>query len=544
MPQADNIRPFAFFGNYEGMDLSKSPFVVQSSSAANLVNLHKGVLGTFTAYNQGYNALTTALEEDSSIDGLIGFTDANRTKHLLAACRGKLKAIDLSTGAVGSNLYTNLSAGKPISSAVLKGSLFVSDANTIPIKWDGTNPVTAMSSFPLTNGSEIYNLPSILATYSNRLISANFQGGSSSGSPSRFPAHLTISNELAPDVVTTTPVSTDTNGAIIQVAPGDGQGITALRSINIPALNETYLAIWKESSLWLLTGSTPSDFALQELNSTYGCLNNNCVVQIGGDFIFTDEEGIYSLTTASTSGTIQPKIIGERKILEKYRQLNTSAKDKAWICYHKKRNEVWIAIPTGSNMDVDTILVLALPNDSSEDYIWSIRDGFPSPPRCSLNFNRSFYTGDNLGQINTWFNSSTYNGVGYTYQFQYPYFNFNTQQQLKELTNLNAWFLILGPETVTIRQQWRGGGNNTVKSITKTIQASNTGAVYGEAPPAAIYGSSYYGLGMALSMSKLPVCGNGTQLQLTLSGISGITAPVFLGFSGLVRLGQYSTDYR
>jgi hypothetical protein len=543
MAQADNLRPFAFFGNYEGMDLSKSPFIAQPSSAANLVNLHKDALGTFSAYNQGYTSLT-AMEDNASIDGLIGFTDANRTKHLLAACQGTLKAIDLSTGALGSNLSTTLSAGRPISSAVLKGSLYLSDGTSSPLKWDGTNSVSSMDSFPCTNGSEIYNYPSILTTYSNRLASANFQGGSSSGIPTQFPAHLVLSNELAPDTITTTPVTIDTNGAVIQVSPGDGQSITALRSLNIPALNETYLAIWKESSLWLLTGSTPSDFSVQELNSTYGCLNNNCVVQIGTDFIFSDEEGLYSFSTASTSGTLQPKIIGERKILEKYRQLNTSAKDKAWMCYHKDRNEVWIAIPTGSSTEVDTILVLALPNDSSEDYIWSIRDGFPSAPRCYLNFNRNFYTGNTQGQINIWFNSSTYDGVGYTYQFQYPYFNFNNQQQLKELSNLNAWFFILGPETITVRQQWRGGGNNTVKSITKTIQASSTGAVYGNEPPAALYGSSYYGLGMALAMTQLPVSGNGTQLQLTLSGTSDITAPVFLGFSGLVRFGRYSTDYR
>lgn len=542
--KSQNTKPFAMFLNYEGIDTTKSDFIIQPSSALTILNMHKGSTGSFSAYQQGYTQLTGSLET-AQIDSLLQFTDVNKNKYLLPVTNGKVTQVNSVSGLRGTDVCTTLVPGNMVSATTLKGSLYFTDNATQPQKWNGTGTSSDMGSFPVTNGVEVYNFPKMMTNYANRLVSANFNGVSSSATPASFPSHLVISDLLAPDSVTLTPISTVTNGAVIQVAPGDGQDITALKTISLPNDNSSRLLIFKDFSVYLLSGDTPETFNIDLVNDSFGCLNPNCVIQVGSDLYFADENGINSLTTAVQSGTLQPKIQNEIKIRDTFQSINLNSKDKAWMTYHKTRNEVWFGIPTGSSTEVDTILVYALPNNDSETPLWSIRKGFPSPPRCAIQYGKVFFTGDGAGQVHKWFISSNYNGTPYQYQYLYPYFDFGSIAQNKDITVLNAWFMVVGTETITIKQQWRGGGNSNLKTTVKSVSPKTLQAIYGTvSPPAAIYGQSYYGNGVQLVMVQIPTLGNGLQCQLSIEGTSGTTAPIFLGFNGLVRYGRYSQDYR
>lgn len=536
MPKRANVKPFTYFFNYEGMDDTKGVFAIQPSAAESIVNMHRDKNGEWSAYNQGYANFSSQFESGDRIDGLGLYTSAAGTDYLLVAVNGKMKSVNPSSGSLNGEISTGITANVPVDFETFKGSVYAVCDSMAPLKWAGSGSMSAASGWPVTNGAESYNYPTMVEQHANRLVFSGCDG---------YESHIVISENLAPESFTLTPTSTDTNGAVIQVSPGDGEVVTAMRSVNIPALGQQYLVIWKNRSIYALSGDTPLTFDLQVLNKSYGCVNNRCVVQVGTDFLFLGERNIYSLTTATQSGNLQPKAIGSRKVKDTLAQLNTTEKDKCWAVYLKDRDEVWFGIPTGSSNDVDTILVYSLPRDEGETNVWSIRNGFPQAPSCGIEYSDYLLTGAQNGYVNKWFSASDYAGTGFSYEYRYPYFNYGSQFQYKELVQLNAWFLLYGSESITFEQTWRGGGNENSLSVTRTVAPDSDLSYYGAvSPPAAVFGTDYFNAGEELVMEQLLTRGNGLQVQLSISGTTGSTGPIFLGFSGLVRYGKYARDYR
>lgn len=531
------IKPFAFFFNTEGVDEDAGEFYIQPDAAELIENMHMDTIGQWSTHNQGYDNFTSQLESGAKFDSLYCYTDASGNNYLIGAINGKVKNINVTTGAVTSEISTGFTAGNKVDFETFKGTLYAAEKSLTPQKWSGSGSMSTVSNIPLTTGGDTYDKPALIEKYANRLVYGNFNGAT------RFPSHILLSDDLAPETFTIG--SAATNAAIIQISPGDGQELRGMRSLPIPASNSAVLVLFKDKSIYALEGTTPETFQLYLVNPEIGALNNNCIIQVGTDILFLDINNIYSLTTANESGTIQPKAIGSDKIRDTLNDLNLSAKDNAWTKHIPHRREVWFAIPTGSNTNPDTILVYRYGQGKGGAVnAWSVRKG--TTETCAALVNKTFFTGCSTGYVRKWFANTEYGSTGVGWRYRYPWFNFGTQAQNKRIVDCDLWFLLLGDQTITIRTEWRGGGNNTVKSISKPISiSSGAGSVYGSsAPPAAVYGTSLYGDGAILKKVKFPVLGNGEQFRLTVSGTAGETGPVFLGASGWVDYLGPSRSYK
>lgn len=533
------VKPFAFFFNTKGQDERTGEMYHQPDSADLIQNLNVDAIGQWSSYNQGYTNFGSQWESGSRIDALRWHTDTSGNDYLLAAVNGKVKHINSSTGALTAEISTGFVAGDPIDFEPFKGNLYAASAGTAVQKWTNSGSMSAASGWPLVNGSETYDKPSVVEQYANRLAFANFNGAT------KYPTHLVLSDSLAPETFTIG--VSDTNAVAVQVGPGDGQPIVALKNVPLPNTNSSVLAIFKSRSIWALEGDTPSLFTLYQVNPTIGALNNRCVVQVGADIIFMDTNNIYSLTTASTSGSIQPNTIGSDLVKTTLASLNQSASSKCWGIHLPARREVWFYIPTGSNTEPDTALIYYYSNqeDPNEQTTgrWSVRTGTKNT--CGVLFNKTFITGSQDGYLRTWHAASQYNGTAFNWIYRYPFFNFDTQHQNKRILDIAAWFLVAASDTLTIKYEWRGGGNNTTKTLSIPISLTSGGALYGSiAPPAGTYGTSIYGDGFILQKVKFPMWGNGTQLRLTFSGSTGGTGPIFLGVSGIVEYMGYDRSYK
>jgi hypothetical protein len=529
-----SIRPFYMFFNTEGMDQRSGPMLVQPTSAELIQNLHYDKAGSFSAYRQGCTSQTIGLESESKIDGLAWFTDSNGVDYLLAAVNGKVNNIDPTTGAVTSQISTGLTAGNSPDFETLNGNIYCAEASTNPLKWAGSSTMSSTSIFPLTVGAQTFEKPKLAEKYRNRMIWGNFNS---------FPSHIAISDDLNPEACTTATTNA-TDGAIIKVSPGDGQKVVGYRSISIYTANgvEEILLILKDRSAFTLSGSTPSNFSLQSADPAIGSVSNRAITRKGNDVLWMGESGIYSLSSATQANGLRPLAIGSKDVIEITKSLNLSQKSKCWAEHHPERQEVWFALPTGSSTEVDTLIIYHYPVDEKETSTWTIRKNITEC--CSLILNKVLFTGDNKGNINKWFGSSKYKGISINWVFKNHYYNFNSQGQDKQILELFAWFLVYAPETVNFKYKWRNGGNDTGKTITKTIDV-DSGSVYGTvSPPAGVYGQSVYGAGAVLKKMKLPVFGNGEQLQFEISGNTGDTAPIFLGYSGWVEYLGAARSYK
>ncbi|MCA9808433.1 MAG: hypothetical protein KC476_10805, partial [Cyanobacteria bacterium HKST-UBA06] len=147
---------------------------------------------------------------------------------------------------------------------------------------------------------------------------------------------------------------------------------------------------------------------------------------------------------------------------------------------------------------------------------------------------------DASGYVNRWFGSSSYAGMGYVWKYQLPFYPFETQNQNKRIVRLDALLRFSQNTQLTLEYAWQGGGNNTSRTLSQTV---SVGAGNG---PIALYGTALYNEAVysgtrdgVLKKIHIPVLGNGERFQIGISGISGDTAPSFLGFKGFVSyLGQ------
>lgn len=531
-------KPFFLHFNIKGQDEKAGPLFIEPSSAELIKNLHMEKIGSWTAYKQGYTNFTDELESGAAIDGLGWYTDATGTDYLLAAVNGKVLHINEETGATTATATSSLTAGNLVDFATFKGSVYIAEKSITPLKWAGSGSATTISNIPLTNGSETYDKPHMVEVYQNRMVYANFNG------TTKYPSHVVISDDLAPETFTLG--TDDTDGGVVQIAPGDGQHIKALKRIYLPAQGDEILLVFKDRSVYAIEGYSPSTFRAYNVSPITGALNNRCVVQVGADVLYMDRTGIHSLTTALQSGTIQPRALGTQRIQETYSDLNLSASEAAWASHLPERQEVWFAIPTGSRTEADTILIYRYPNTEEQlaglQPVWSVRDG--KRHTAGLLFNRTFFTGGNDGYLRRWFLASQYNGTGFEWRYRFPYYNFGAQVQSKRVIECFLWFQMLGNETFTIQTRWRGGGGDFEKTLSKTIGPTSSAAVYGTSPPAGVYGTDYYGGGATWVKVKIPVYGNGEALQFEVSGTTGGTAPIFVGISGLVEFAAPSRSYR
>lgn len=528
------LKAFNFLLNTEGQNEAGGIFTVQPNSAAKIENMHVDEIGQWSSHQQGYDNFTAQLESGADVDALGSFTNDSGTSFLLEAINGKIKNINPGTGAVDSEISTAFTAGNPVAFDTLEGNVYAAEKSLDPQKWNGTGNMSAAGGIPLTVGSDTYAKPEIVVTYANRLTYAKFNG------TTLYPSHIAISDDLDPEVFTIGVA--DTDGAVLPISPGDGQVITGARRLTIRTQQgeEEVLVIFKDRSTYVLSGKTPNTFAVNQLSNSEGALNHRCIVQLGNELVFIGENDIHSLSTASDSGKLLPRALGSEKIKNTLQTLNLSQKDKAWAMNLPNRKEIWFGIPTGANTDPDLILIYSYLNvGNGPQNAWSIRKN--TTELCGVCLNKEFFTGDNNGYIKKWFNSSKYGSNAIAYKYQYPFTNFGTQHQNKRIVQLSAWFLIFDTQSITVTTEWRGGGNNTRRAISKTLDTGGTNeAKYGTG----IYGISLYGNATILKKVPIPVLGNGEQAQITVEGNTGDSGVIFLGCTGLIEFLDFSRGIR
>lgn len=524
-----NKRRFEFLTNVGGQNERDGIFRIDPTSAEYIQNLHYTKNGTFSAHNQGYEIFSDQVQSGADVDSVAAFTSNTGTDYMLVASNGNVHNVSFSDGTDSGSITSSFTAGNPVDFQTFKGSVYMTDGTVTPRKWAGSGSASAISGLPKVVGGDTYNKPKIVEKFNNRLVYANFRDTTSGP----YPSHIAISDTLAPDTFTTATTNA-TDGFIAQVSPGDGQELTALKALYIPQQSEEVLVCFKEHSVYVLSGSTPTTFEISLLSATSGCINNRFAVHVGNDIIFGDKRNIYSLSTATQSGNLQKNPIGSELVASMLARMNATAKEKAWAEHLPDRFEVWFAFAADSSQEVNTILVYNYRNADQGQHIWTVRTGMTA--RCGLYFENELYTGGTDGYVDQWFGVSNYRDVGYNWIYRYPYYNFEDQTRVKKIHNAFAIFALRGTETITLKYNWVLGGNSTSKSYSRTKQLSGS-SVYGTA----VYGSSAYAItGGLIRHEQFQVLGNGLMWQFEANGTTGTVGPDFLGVYGHLEIGDFN----
>ena len=518
-----NLRALKLQSNLAGISQNRDERFLNPSEAQDIVNMHSLKDGTWSADKAGYDHLNgTAVESGAVIDGVHWFTAADGTDYLLVAANGKLKQVNVSTGAVtDADASAGYTAGQPVDFQNFNDLVYTCDGTiATPRKWDGSTGSNA-GGWPVSDTVNSFDTPKYVELHQNRTAWSGF---------SSFPNHIVVSDQNAGETFTQ-PATTAADSFIAEVSPGDGGVITGMRSIPIPNSNDDALVIFKNRGIYTMYGASAwsgdeDRFRIIRNNPDFGAFNNRCIVHVGSDLLALNEYGIISYSSSNTSGTIQPVGISVNRIRDVIDKINPAEKSKCWGIHLKDRREIWWGIPTGSSTQVNEFIVYKYPDPGEPESPprWSRRTGFTAAHGAL--YNKTFYIGTYAGFVGHMFNASQYNGSGIAWKYEFPYWDMGDELRFKRILVGKAHFRVRGDQSITMKTQWKGGGNNDLFSQSLQVTTTVAGAVYGTA----VYGTDFYGVRDELSESY-NVPGNGTRIKHTLSGTTTTSGPEFLGLS-------------
>lgn len=530
-----NVRYRKQTQNIGGVRQNRAERYMNASEAVSIINMHSESEGSWTAHNVGYTHLNeTAYQSGADFQGLHWFTEPDGTDHLLGAINGKFTKYNESTFA-----ETELNASAVFSTSTLvdfqtfQGLAFACDGSANPRTYDGSTEGAA-GGWPVAT---TYNNPKYMEAHNGRLAFGNIQNNPS----------LVIFSDVGDGETFTTGASTAADYAAIQVNAGDGQVITGLKSVYVPQTNDTYLLVAKERSLYAITGrsavASDSDvFTVVQVNGTFGCVNNQSMVQVGNDVMMLGElpgggYGIFSYTTALQNGTLQPILVGSDKITETLKGISRSAVDKCYGVHLPQRREVVFGIPTNGSSTVNRWVVYKYPASNDETPKWSIRTEVIHP--VGMVFKDKIYFGSDDGYLSQWFTSPTYNGSPINWEYESPYIDLGNEGQFKRVPTVFGHFKSSINSIVTLASTWLGGGNNNSRGVSKPLSPQDGAAVYNVAR----YGQARYGSQVE---RKVPfkTYGNGERVKYTVRGNTTPNGgPEFLGLTYFIEYGGTSHTY-
>lgn len=173
-----------------------------------------------------------------------------------------------------------------------------------------------------------------------------------------------------------------------------------------------YLAIYKEKSVYLLSGTSPSDFAITQF-ADKGSYSAKSIVNVNNkQYFFTS--GIYTLEV----GELNQITLGSEittKIKEEFKKFDRSRTNKIIALNHETKNQVWYFIPYVNSKYFHTIWINDILNKA-----WYKRV-LPQNITSACVFKDSIYTSDDKGNIYQEEIGNTFNGKAIEFSWKSPF---------------------------------------------------------------------------------------------------------------------------
>ena len=490
------METFRFFENTGGMNLRINDLTLASGEAEEITNLHATSRGSWSSNNAGYIHLNgTPLNSGASVNGLYEYVTLDGASYLMAVAGSRLYTFEPSLG-TATELSASLTDGFRMNFATFKGLLIACNGVDAPQKWDGINPVAALGGWPPTIAGITPGNPSIAEIFANRLV---FSGDSDNPS-------MVYLSELENAENFTPGIGASSAGAL-QVSPGDGERITALKTLFLPMNNEEVLVIFKERSTYILSGSDADSFALQKISDEFGAVSALSVILVGNELMFLSQEGITSLSTATAQGNITTGFLSDQ-IRPQIATLNRSRLSGSFAVHLRNRQEVWWFVPDGSATQNQTVLVY----NYGINRCWSKRTGITAASGVSMNGN--LYTGTYDGVIQQQLTGNSYNEQPIRWTYRSGFQDLSSPRLRKRIKDIELFLKQISNVNVTVNMYWdfrRGSSQRQSRILNVVPDASSS--IYNTAT----YGQDAYNVAGSSIFRFMPA-GSGRYFQLELTG--------------------------
>lgn len=468
------------FQNDGGLNDAFAPTAIEDNEAADLQNVVLSTYGSF-ATRDGYAKLNSSTLGASVIcTGLKYYQPISGTKYIVGIFdNDKICKMDYGISApdgtwddITGALTFAIGQNNLATFAIGQDTLIIEDGlnTTAPYKWTGSGNAAALGGSPPN--------ATLVAFHKNMAFAA---GNNTNPSTLYFSDVGDIENW-------TTGLSGN-----ISVETNDGSIIRAI----IPGFDALY--IWKDSSIWRLTGADKDTFQTQRMVSDVGCISPKAVSRIGNDFYFTDRQGdIYlydgaiklKLISTKVQGTISGAnfsrwqyVVTEQFGDDYYASFsNTGLTTHSRILLFDSFNTAWVKF-TGFNANAMAVV----DDGSGEDML---------------------IFGDYGGFVYQYPSGTNDAGTAIDAYYTTKQFRFSEVSVEKDFKLLNIYASQKGNYNLSVENRKNFGTTGTVTSISLLGESSLWGT--------AVYGTDLYG-GQNLIIGRIEVNQEGKFFQIKFS---------------------------
>lgn len=205
--------------------------------------------------------------------------------------------------------------------------------------------------------------------------------------------------------------TTDDDAGYISDFHTDTADITAMQ------VYKDYLAIYKKNRVYLLSGSSPDDFAIT-LFADKGAFGKGSIINVDNKQYFLSN-GIYALEQVGELNQIRLGSEISMNIKNEFDKFDTSSFDKALALHYQNKHQVWYFFPYADKNYFNTIWI----NDYV-NYAWYKRV-LPQNIVCACNYKSYILTADDSGKIYVEDYGTTFNGESISFMWKSPFLALN-----------------------------------------------------------------------------------------------------------------------
>ena len=450
---------YDFFQNSGGLNNGFSEIAIDDKEATDLQNVVFTTSGSFKT-RDGFDNIASSVGAAVITTGIKYYAPTSGSRYLVAVFSDdKIRKMDYAVGGgldgtwddITGVLSFNATANNLASFAVGQDILLIEDGinTTAPYSWAGTGNAAALSGSPPN--------ATVIAFHKNMAFAA----GSSTN-----PSVLYFS-----DVGNVENWTTGLSGNV-SIETNDGTRIRAL----VPGFDALY--IFKDHSIWRLTGSDKDTFEVQRMIPDVGVLSPNAISLIGNEMFFVSDQGdVYIYDGATSLRIISTKIDGSLEDINFSRIPYSST-----VIFN---SDLWFSYANSSSSTNNTVLVYDTFNEAWTRFSGINANAF-TVAEDGIGEDFLFF-GDYGGNVLIYPDGTDDNGTAIQAYYVTKQFRFPDLSSTKDWKLFKLYAAQSGNYNIIVDLRNDFGSTGT----TETVNLQGEGSLWGTA----VYGTATYGGG-------------------------------------------------
>ncbi len=343
------------------------------------------------------NILFSELPSGTQILGIFEYIRAGQSYPVINTSEGKLYKFEIESGEL-SLLYSGLDTSAKCLYANYNNGVIMTNGVDSPIFYElGSSPVTLGDNAPKGLSLEIFKSRVFIAKDSTLYYSA-------------------LGNQFD--------WTTEKDAGYIGNFHNDASPITALKNYG------EFLAIYKEKSVYILSGSSPDDYSISPV-ADKGSLSPFGIGTVNNNQFFFNGESITPLKFNELGQILLDNDISI-KIKPVFDELDKTKFSQTICVPYKNKNQIWFYFGTEDSGCLDVCYIFDYLNNC-----WYKRKGVPIV--CAGIIDGEIYTGTSDGRILQENITDSFDGENIEAWWVSPWFSFDSPQIEKEMSDFNIW---------------------------------------------------------------------------------------------------------